>query len=57
MSKEPDEMKRIVKEALKEWLDSKYAEFGRWSFYTVAAAGLTAVVYFILRSNGWRLAH
>lgn len=48
-----DEKKRIVKEALKEWLDEKFAAFGRWSAMTIGAAALAALLYFILRLNGW----
>ena len=49
-----EETKAVVKEALTEWLDGKFAQFGRWSFYGIAAAGLAALVYFILVHNGWR---
>ena len=48
-----EEMKKIYQEALQEWLDKKFAEFGKWSFYSLLAAGLFALVYFILWANGW----
>jgi hypothetical protein len=48
-----DQQKRIIKEALKEWLDEKFAAFGKWSFFSLAAAGLAALVFFILWVNGW----
>lgn len=51
-----DEMKKITKEALKEWLDEKFLAFGKWSFFTLAAAALVALLYFILRTNGWSIA-
>ncbi len=51
MSKE--EMKRITKEALKEWLDEKFTLFGRWTLRSLASMALVALVYFILKSNGW----
>lgn len=38
-------MKQAVKEALREWLDEKYAAFGRWSLHGILAAGLTGLVY------------
>lgn len=50
---EQEMMKDAVKQALKEWLDSKFSEFGKWSATAVAAAGLVALVYFILMTNGW----
>lgn len=48
-----NEMKEALKEALKEWLDEKFAQLGKWSMGTMAAAGLTALVYFMLTMNGW----
>lgn len=45
--------KDALKEALKEWLDDKFASFGKWSFGTLAAVGLASLVYFILLMNGW----
>lgn len=45
--------KAAIKEALKEWLDEKFATFGKWSAAALAAAALTALVYFILILNGW----
>lgn len=47
-------MKAAVKEALKEWLDAKFTTFGKWSLTSLAALALAALVYFILRANGWQ---
>jgi hypothetical protein len=49
----PDETKAALKEALKEWLDSKFAAFGKWSLTTIAACALAVLTYFILQINGW----
>jgi hypothetical protein len=48
-----DEVKRALKEALKEWLDDKFLQFGKWSAAGVAAAILSTITYFILTANGW----
>lgn len=48
-----EEGKRIVKEAIQEWLDGKFAEFGRWSLMGIAAAALGALAYWVLTSQGW----
>lgn len=47
------EMKMAVKEALKEWLDEKFSQFGKWSLAGLGATGLAALVYFILTVQGW----
>jgi len=50
---EKELIKAAFKEAAKEWLDNKFAEFGKWSAMTIAAAALVALIYFILKLNGW----
>lgn len=47
------EIKEALKDALKEWLDEKFASFGKWSFYGMASAALFALAYFLLIANGW----
>ena len=42
-----DIMKQALKEALKEWMNEKFTEFGRWSFYSIMAAILTCLGYFV----------
>ena len=49
-----DEQKEIIKEALSEWLDKKFSEFGRWSLMALAAFLLAGLTYMIFWSNGWR---
>jgi hypothetical protein len=49
-----EQTKQALKEALKEWLDEKFATFGKWAFLSLAAAALGALIYFILQMNGWR---
>lgn len=51
-----EDQRRIVKEALKEWLDEKWAAFGKWSIRGILAAGLAAIVTLILMvKSGWPL--
>lgn len=47
------ELKDIVKEAIKEWLDDVMATFGRWSAMTIAGLALVLLLYFVLITNGW----
>lgn len=48
-----EEAKDVVKEALHEWLEEKYAAFGRWSLHGFLALLVAAGAYFILAANGW----
>ncbi len=48
-----NEMKQLFKDALKEWLDQKFADFGKWSAAGIAAMVLAAMAYLALRMNGW----
>jgi hypothetical protein len=50
-----DEFKAAMKDALKEWLDGKFAEFGRWSLGAFLALVVGALALFILHENGWRM--
>lgn len=47
------ETKEAVKEALREWLDDKYREFGKWSFHGLLAVILAGGLYLALVMNGW----
>lgn len=46
-------MKKVMKEALKEWLDEQYAKFGRWSLTGIACMALVVVTYLALKFAGW----
>lgn len=50
---EKEDLKRIMQEALKDWLNDKFAEFGKLSLGAIAAAALAAMTYLILAMNGW----
>ena len=45
--------KEILKEALKEWLNDRFSEFGRFSLGAFITALLGFSVYAILILNGW----
>lgn len=49
----PDDTKDALKEALKEWLDEKFAAFGRWSLGAIGSTVVVALAYFLLQFNGW----
>ncbi len=45
--------KAAAKEAITEFLDDKFAAFGKWSMASIGAMALAALVYVILLMNGW----
>lgn len=47
------EMKSVVKEAIKEWLDEQAMIIGKWSFRFILLSALGVLAYFILTSQGW----
>jgi hypothetical protein len=51
MSEEPT--KAALKEAFKEWMDAKLAEFGWWSIKTIGMLLLCGVIWLALTSSGW----
>lgn len=48
-----EERKEIIKEALQEWIQAKFADLGWLSFKTVAAMVFAVVIYLWLQHNGW----
>ena len=53
MPLDKDTQKQAVKEAIKEWLDSSFASFGRWSFYSIVAMAFAGLVFLALKGQGW----
>lgn len=51
------ELKRVMKEAIGEWLDAKFAEFSKWSVAGLVrlliAALVAGALYMTLVANGW----
>lgn len=52
--REAEEMqKRVMKEAIKEWLDEQFTKVGKWTAASFVALLLATLVYLILWANGW----
>lgn len=49
----PEDVKNALKQGLKEWLDEKFADFGKWSAMGIGAAALALLAYFVMALNGW----
>lgn len=52
-----DDVKEALKEALRDWLDEKFMLFGKWSAVGLATLMFGALVYIILRTQGWTPPH
>lgn len=50
---DPDDQKELIKEAISEWLDKQFARLGKWTLAGLCSAGLAAIGYLILTTNGW----
>ena len=48
-----EELKTVVKEAIKEWLDEQAILIGKWSFRFFLLSVLGALTYFVLNAQGW----
>lgn len=46
-------LKEATKEAIKEWMDERYAALGRWAVGALMAAAFAGAVYLALRGQGW----
>ena len=45
------EMKNLMKQAIKEWLDERYIDVGKWTLRGIVAAILVLIAYGIVASN------
>ena len=46
-----ERLKRVMREAIHEWMDAKFAMLGRWSFYGFLALVLGAAATLIVQTN------
>lgn len=47
--------KQAIKEAISEWMDDKFAAFGRWTMSGLLVAAFAGAVYLALRGQGWSM--
>lgn len=48
----PAEIKAAMKDAIKEWLDEKFADFGKWSFLGICAGALALLGWAMVWAYG-----
>ena len=49
------EHKLLIKQAIQEWLDSQFAQFGKFSLYAGVSVVMAAVFYLYLTSKGFKI--
>lgn len=47
-------MKAVMKEAVNEWLEEKFAVLGKWTLSGIAALALALLVYTLIEFAHWR---
>ena len=50
----PNDQKELIKEAIKEWMDEKYAEIGRWTVRTLITVSLSALLFWYIKTQGFK---
>lgn len=51
-----DEFKKdLFKQAIREWLDEKYAEIGHWTVRTLLIAGIGWFIFEYIQARGFKL--
>lgn len=48
-----DAMKEALKEGIHEWLNERFAQFGKWTLSGLMAAAFAGAVYLALKGQGW----
>lgn len=48
------DQKDLIKQAIKEWMDEKYAEVGRWTVKVIITAALSALLFFYIKTQGFK---
>ena len=51
-SEDGEHMKKIMKAAIKEWMDERFAVFGRWTATGIAISVLGLLAWAIVAVNG-----
>lgn len=45
--------KEIMKEAIREWMDDAFAQFGKWTAGGLLVMAFAGAVYLALKGQGW----
>lgn len=50
----PKDQKDLMKQALKEWMDERYADVGRWAVRTLLVAAVTSFLIWYIQARGYK---
>lgn len=48
------DQKEVTKQAIKEWMDDRYAEVGRWFIKSILIAGITSFLFWYISVRGYK---
>ena len=48
-----DEIKQAMKDGIKDWMNERFTEFGKWSLGGILAAALGVLGWLLIVSTGW----
>jgi len=49
----PESRKALLKEALHEWMEEKFASVGKWTMRGILVMAFGMLVYFVFWTGGW----
>lgn len=49
-----NDQKELIKQAIKEWMDEKYAEIGRWTVRVVLTSALSGLLFWYIQTKGFK---
>lgn len=49
-----NEQKDIIKQAIKEWMDERYAEIGHWTIRILVTTALAGLFWAYVQARGFR---
>lgn len=48
------EQKALIKQAIKEWMDERYSEVGKWFLKSLLIAGVTSFLFWYIAVRGFK---
>jgi hypothetical protein len=51
----PNDQKELFKQAIKEWMDERYADLGRWAVKVILTTALTGLLWAYIQARGFKL--